>query len=155
LKKYGGTVMVNIKFIDILLIEDNHGDVLLTQEALKDSKVINKIHIATDGLEASDFLFKRNNFQNALMPDLIILDLNLPKKGGIELLSEIKENDKLKKIPVVILTSSKAEEDIFKSYDLHANCYITKPIDLEKFTQVVLSIENFWLSVVTLPKHFD
>jgi len=147
--------MVNIKFIDILLIEDNHGDVLLTQEALKDSKVINKIHIATDGLEASDFLFKRNNFQNALMPDLIILDLNLPKKGGIELLSEIKENDKLKKIPVVILTSSKAEEDIFKSYDLHANCYITKPIDLEKFTQVVLSIENFWLSVVTLPKHFD
>jgi two-component system, chemotaxis family, response regulator Rcp1 len=147
--------MGTVKFIDILLVEDNLGDIRLTQEALKDSKVINKINVVTNGLEAGDFLFQRENYQHAPEPDLIILDLNLPKKGGIELLAEIKEDHRLKKIPVIVLTSSKAEADILKSYNLHANCYISKPIDLEKFIRVVLSIEDFWLSIVTLPKQSD
>lgn len=144
--------MENFKFVDILLVEDNPGDIRLTQESLRESILINKIHVVTDGIEASDFLFKREKYKNAPMPDLIILDLNLPKKDGTALLTEIKEDSTLKRIPVVILTSSKAEEDILKAYNHHANCYITKPMDLDKFTKVVSLIEYFWLSVVTLPK---
>ena len=144
--------MRRIKLVDILLVEDNIGDVRLTQEALKGSKIINKIHVAKDGMEASDFLFKRKDYKNnEIIPGLIILDLNLPKKSGLELLSEIKGDEYLKKIPVVVLTSSEAEEDVLKSYKLHASCYINKPMDFEKYEKIVSSIENFWLSVVTLP----
>jgi two-component system, chemotaxis family, response regulator Rcp1 len=143
--------MENLKIIDILLVEDNLGDARLAQEALKDSKVKNTIHVVHDGMEASDFLFKKNKYKGAPRPDLIILDLNLPKKDGRELLAEIKTDDDLKRIPVVILTISKAEEDILKTYNLHANCYITKPLDLNKFLEVVKSIEDFWLTIVKLP----
>ena len=134
------------------MIEDNPGDARLTQEALKDGKVRNKLHIVYDGVEATDFLFKRNQYKNAIRPDLIILDLNLPKKNGQEVLAEIKSDDSLRSIPVIILTISKAEEDIIRSYNLHANCFIVKPIDLNKFFDVVKSIEDFWLSLVKLPK---
>ena len=144
--------MDNLKFVEILLIEDNPGDARLTQEALKDGKVRNNLHIVYDGVEATDFLFKRNEYKDAIRPDVIILDLNLPKKNGREVLAEIKADDNLKSIPVIILTISKAEEDIIKSYNLHANCFITKPIDLNKFFEVVKSIEDFWLTIVRLPK---
>jgi two-component system, chemotaxis family, response regulator Rcp1 len=137
--------------IDILLVEDNLGDARLAQEALKDSKIKNKLHIVTDGEEASDFLSKKGKYSNAPRPDLILLDLNLPKKDGRELLAEIKNDPDLKRIPVVILTISKAEEDIIKTYNLHANCYITKPIDLDQFMKVIKSIEEFWLTIVVLP----
>ena len=145
--------MENLKIVDILLVEDNPGDIRLAQEALKDSKIKNKIHVASDGMEATDFLFKREQFKDAPRPDLIILDLNLPKKDGREVLAEIKEDDDLKRIPVVILTISRAEEDILKTYNLHANCYISKPLDLSKFMEVVKSIEDFWLTIVKLPDH--
>jgi two-component system response regulator len=145
--------MENFKAIDILLVEDNPGDARLAQEALKESKVRNKIHIVKDGIEATDFLFKRNHYKDAPRPDLIILDLNMPKKDGREVLAEIKEDENLKRIPVVVLTISKAEEDILKSYNLHANCYITKPLDLDKFMEVVRTIEDFWLTIVMLPNH--
>lgn len=145
--------MENFKIVDILLVEDNQGDARLAQEALKDSKVKNKLHVVYDGIEAMDFLLKRNEYKNAIRPDLIILDLNLPKKDGREVLAEIKADEDLKRIPVVILTISKAEEDILKSYNLHANCYITKPLDLDKFMEVVKSIEDFWLTIVMLPNH--
>ena len=143
--------MDNLKFVEILLIEDNPGDARLTQEALKEGKVKNNLHIVYDGVEATDFLFKRDKYKDAPRPDLIILDLNLPKKNGREVLAEIKADDTLKSVPVIILTISKAEEDIIKSYNLHANCFITKPIDLVKFFEVVKSIEDFWLTVVKLP----
>jgi two-component system response regulator len=143
--------MGNFKIIDILLVEDNPGDSRLAQEALKEGKVKNKIHVVYDGVQATDFLYKRNDYKNAPRPDLIILDLNLPKKDGRELLAEIKEDKNLKRIPVVILTISKAEEDILKTYNLHANCYITKPLNLDKFMEVVKSIEEFWLTIVKLP----
>jgi two-component system response regulator len=145
--------MENFKIVDILLVEDNPGDARLAKEALKESKVKNQIHIATDGMEAMDFLFKRNKYIDAPLPDLIILDLNLPKKDGREVLAEIKADENLKRIPVVILTISKAEEDILRTYNLHANCYITKPLDLNKFLEVVKSIEDFWLTIVKLPNH--
>ena len=145
--------MENFKIIDILIVEDNPGDARLAQEALKESKIKNQLHIVNDGMEATDFLFKRNNYKDAPSPDLIILDLNLPKKDGREVLAEIKADENLKRIPVVILTISKAEEDIMKSYDLHANCFITKPLDLNKFLEVVKSIEDFWLTIVKLPNH--
>jgi chemotaxis family two-component system response regulator Rcp1 len=137
--------------IDILLVEDNPGDVRLTEEALRDSKVQNKLYVARDGMEATAFLRREGKYANAPHPDLILLDLNLPKKDGPEVLAEIKEDPALKHIPVVILTSSKAEEDIIKTYNLHANCYITKPIDLEQFMTVVNSIRDFWLTIVKLP----
>ena len=143
--------MENFKIVDILLVEDNPGDARLAQEALKEGKVKNQLHIVTDGVAATDFLFKRNKYKDAPTPDLIILDLNLPKKDGREVLSEIKADDNLKRIPVVILTISKAEEDILKSYNLHANCFITKPLNLDKFFEVVKSIEDFWLTIVKLP----
>ena len=143
--------MENLKLVEILLIEDNPGDARLTQEALKEGKVRNNLHIAYDGEEATDFLFKRNQYKNAPRPDLIILDLNLPKKNGQEVLAEIKADDSLKSIPVIILTISKAEEDIIRSYNLHANCFLIKPIDLNQFFEVVRSIEDFWLTLVKLP----
>jgi two-component system, chemotaxis family, response regulator Rcp1 len=137
--------------INILLVEDNPGDVRLAQEALKDSKLLNKLYIVNDGVDAMDFLYKKGKFTNAQHPDLIILDLNLPKKDGREVLAEIKSDDNLKRIPVVILTISQAEEDILKTYNLHANCFITKPLDLNQFMKVVKSIEDFWLTIVKLP----
>jgi CheY-like chemotaxis protein len=144
--------MENLKFVEILLIEDNPGDARLTQEALKDGKVRNNLNVVYDGVEAIDYLFKRNKYVNATRPDLIILDLNLPKKNGQEVLAEIKVDDNLKSIPVIVLTISKAEEDIVKAYNLHANCFLIKPIDLIKFFGVVRSIEDFWLTLAKLPK---
>ena len=137
--------------IEILLVEDNPGDERLTREALKEGKVYHKLHWAKDGVEAMDFLNRRGKWSNAPRPDIILLDLNLPKKDGREVLQEIKSDEHLRRIPVVVLTTSKAEEDVLKSYNLHANCYVAKPVDLEKFITVVKSIDIFWLSVVTLP----
>jgi CheY-like chemotaxis protein len=144
--------MRNQKLVEILLVENNPGDIRLTQEALKEGKMKNKLNIVYDGAEATDFLFKRNKHIDAPRPDLIILDLNLPKKNGKEVLAEIKADESLKSIPVVILTMSKLEEDVVKAYNLHANCFITKPIDLIKFFEVVKSIEEFWFTLVKLPK---
>lgn len=137
--------------IEILLVEDNPGDVRLVREALHDSKIINKLSAVTDGQEASDYLRRRGRYAQATRPDLIILDLNLPRKDGRELLEEIKEDPELKRIPVVVVTSSRAEQDVIKSYNLHANCYITKPVDLDKFVEVVKAIEDFWVGIVKLP----
>jgi CheY-like chemotaxis protein len=138
--------------IDILLVEDNPGDVRLTIEALKEGKVLNTLSVAVDGVEALSFLHREGPYAEAPRPDLILLDLNLPKKDGREVLAEIKTDDKLKCIPVVVLTTSQAEQDIFKSYNLHANCFITKPVDLEQFIAVLQSIEDFWLTIVRLPQ---
>ncbi len=137
--------------IEILLVEDNPGDVRLTKEALKEGKILNNLNVVTDGVEAVAFLRREGNYASAPRPELILLDLNLPKKDGREVLAEIKSDPSLKLIPVVILTSSAAEQDIVKSYNLHANCYVTKPVDLDQFIEVVKSIENFWLAVVKLP----
>jgi chemotaxis family two-component system response regulator Rcp1 len=141
------------KEIEILLVEDSPGDVRLTIEALKDAKVHNRLSVARDGVEAMQFLQKKEPFKDAVRPDLILLDLNLPRKDGREVLAEIKGNLELRQIPVVVLTTSRAEEDVLRAYDLHANCYITKPVDFEQFMSVVKSIENFWLTVVKLPTH--
>ena len=140
-----------VKPIEILLVEDNPGDVRLTQEALTDGKVRNSMQVVEDGVEAVAFLRREGKYANASRPDLVLLDLNLSKKDGREVLAEIKADDELKRIPVVVLTTSKAEEDIFKAYDQHANCYITKPVDLDQFIAVVRSIENFWFTIVKLP----
>ncbi len=140
-----------IKPIEILLIEDNPGDVRLTEEALKEGKVTNNLIVAKDGEEALDCLYRRRKFANCPRPDLILLDLNLPKKDGREVLETIKTDDNLKQIPVIILTTSKAEEDILRSYQHHANCYITKPIDIDEFLRVVRLTEDFWLTIVQLP----
>ena len=137
--------------VEILLVEDNPADVRLTQEALKEGKVYNNLHWAKDGVEALEFLKRQGKHADAPRPDIILLDLNLPKKDGREVLAQIKRDSELKQIPVVVLTTSEAEEDVLKSYELHANCYVTKPVDLEKFIVVVQSIDRFWLSVVTLP----
>ena len=139
------------KPIDILLAEDNEGDARLAKEAMRDSKVINTIHHVPDGVEAMAFLRKEGKYADAPRPDLILLDLNLPRKDGREVLADIKEDEDLKRIPVVILTVSNDEADILKTYNLHANCYITKPIDLAQFIKVVKSIEDFWLTIVKLP----
>jgi CheY-like chemotaxis protein len=139
------------KPIEILLIEDNPGDVRLTKEALNEGKVLNKLHVVEDGMEALAFLNQEGNYSDAPRPGLILLDLNLPKKDGRDVLAEIKTNGDLKRIPVVVLTTSHSEEDILKSYDLDANCYITKPVDLDQFISVVRSINEFWLSIVRLP----
>lgn len=137
--------------IEILMVEDNPGDVRLTVEALKEGKVRNNFHTVEDGVEALAFLRREGGYAEAPRPDLILLDLNLPKMNGPEVLAEIKEDPELRRIPVVILTISQAEQDIVKSYNLHANCYITKPVDLDQFLEVVKSIENFWLTIVKLP----
>lgn len=139
------------KPIEILLVEDNPGDARLAVEALKESKVRNNIHTASDGVEAMEFLRKEGEFSSALRPDLVLLDLNMPRKDGREVLAEIKEDPKLKIIPVVVMTTSQLEEDILKSYGLHANCYVTKPVDLEQFMKVVKAIEDFWFTIVKLP----
>jgi two-component system, chemotaxis family, response regulator Rcp1 len=145
------TTNSNLKPIDILLVEDSPGDVRLTIEALKEGKILNNLSLAKDGVEAMAFLRKEGKYANATRPDLILLDLNLPKKNGQEVLAEIKNDINLKRIPVVILTISKMEEDILKTYENHANCYIVKPVDLDQFLGVVKSIEDFWLSIVKLP----
>jgi two-component system, chemotaxis family, response regulator Rcp1 len=139
------------KPIQILMVEDNDGDVYLAREALKEAKVANALSVARDGEEALDFLHRRGEFAAAPRPDLILLDLNLPRKDGREVLADIKADPELRAIPVVVLTTSKAEQDIVKMYELHANCYITKPVDFTSLMEVVKSIENFWLTVVKLP----
>lgn len=154
MKKWSDIKMDAQKFnrpIEILMVEDNPGDVRLAQEALKENKILNNMHVTMDGEEAMAFLNREGIYEDAPRPDVILLDLNLPKKDGREVLGEIKKDPKLKRIPVVVLTTSRAEEDIIKTYDLHANCYITKPVDLDRFISVVKSIENFWLSIVKLP----
>jgi len=138
--------------IEVLLVEDNAGDVRLTKEAMRESKVIVNLSVASDGEEALAFLRKEGVHQCAPRPDLILLDLNLPKKDGREVLAEIKVDTDLRRIPVVVLTTSRAEEDILRTYNLHANCFITKPVDCQAFAKVIRSIENFWLAVVTLPE---
>ncbi len=138
--------------IEILLVEDNPGDIRLTKEALKESKITNNLHVAIDGVEAIDFLKKRGRFANSPTPDLILLDLNLPRKGGIEVLAEIKANGQMKVIPTVVLTTSQSEKDILKSYELHVNCFVTKPVEFDAFATVVRSIEDFWFTIVKLPK---
>ncbi len=140
------------KEIEILLVEDNPGDVRLTEEALREGKVKNRLHVARDGVEAIEFLRRQGKHANATRPDLVLLDLNLPRKDGREVLAEIKNDPELKTLPVVVLTTSSAEADILRTYSLHANCYIQKPVDLDQFVQVVKSIDDFWLTVVRLPK---
>ncbi|HSN27793.1 MAG TPA: response regulator [Kofleriaceae bacterium] len=147
--------MSSLKPIEILLVEDNAADVRLTEEALKEGKVRNNLHVARDGMEALEFLRRQGKYANATRPDLILLDLNLPRRDGREVLAEIKDDPELKLIPVVVLTTSSAEADILKSYKLHANCYITKPVDLEQFVSGVKSIDDFWLTVVRLPSEIS
>jgi chemotaxis family two-component system response regulator Rcp1 len=137
--------------VEVLLVEDNPGDVRLTVEALREGKVLNHLSVVNDGEEAVNFLLQNAPFEEAPRPDIILLDLNLPKRDGQSVLAEIKANERLRSIPVVILTTSKAEEDILRSYDLHANCFLTKPVDLEQFFSLVQSINEFWFSVVKLP----
>jgi len=137
--------------VEILIVEDNPGDVRLMQEAMRDSKVLNQIHVVEDGVAAMAYLHREDEYADALCPDLILLDLNLPIKDGREVLEEIKEDTELRRIPVVILTTSGAEDDILRTYNHYANCYITKPIDLQQFIKVVRAIENFWLTIVKLP----
>ncbi|MDD5712673.1 MAG: response regulator [Smithellaceae bacterium] len=139
------------KTVDILLVEDNPGDIRLTQEALKDAKIKNNLFVVMDGVEAIQFLKKQGKYRDMPRPDLVLLDLNLPKKDGREVLSEIKEDPALKTIPIVILTISKAEEDVIRAYNLHANCYISKPVNLDRFIDVVRAIDDFWLTIVKLP----
>jgi two-component system, chemotaxis family, response regulator Rcp1 len=136
---------------EVLLVEDNPADARLTREALSESRMLNKLHHVKDGIEALQFLRREGSFQDAPTPDVILLDLNLPRKDGRQVLSEMKQDPELRLIPVVVLTTSEAERDILKSYELHANCYITKPVDLDKFIYIVRTIEAFWLAIVTLP----
>ncbi len=138
--------------VEILLVEDNPGDVRLTKEAMKEGKMRNNLSVATDGVEAMAFLRREGEYKDAPRPDVVLLDLNLPKKDGRTVLAEIKADPDLRRIPVVVLTSSKSDEDIAQSYDSHANCYVTKPGDLEQFMEVVMSIEGFWVQIVKLPK---
>lgn len=139
------------KPIDILLVEDNPGDVRLAREALRESKVRNKLYVVADGVEAMEFLRQQNGQSSRPRPDLVLLDLNLPRKSGREVLAEMKADEKLKRIPVVVMTVSKADEDVSKCYGDHANCYILKPLDFNRFIRVIQSIEDFWLNIVKLP----
>ena len=143
--------MHRMKVVDILLVEDNPGDIRLTQEALRDSKIQNNLSVTRDGVEAVAFLRRQGQYANAPRPDIILLDLNLPRKDGREVLEEIKQDDDLKRIPVVVLTTSNDESDVLASYNLHANCFITKPVDLSRFIHIVKSIEGFWFQIVKLP----
>jgi chemotaxis family two-component system response regulator Rcp1 len=145
------TGATTLRAIEILMVEDNPGDVRLTREALKGGKILNQLHVVEDGVAALDFLYRRAPHADAPRPDLILLDLNLPKKDGREVLAAIKSDESLKIIPVVILTTSQAEEDVIRAYALNANCYVTKPVDFLQFTRIVQAIESFWLTVVTLP----
>lgn len=137
--------------VEILLVEDNPGDVRLTREALKEAKVSNSLNVVGDGVEAMAFLRREGSYATAPRPDIVLLDLNLPRRDGREVLAEVKADPVLRSIPVVILTTSKAEEDILKTYDLHANCFVTKPVDFDQFIKVIQTIEGFWLSIVQLP----
>lgn len=139
--------------IHVLLVEDNEGDILLTTEALEERRIVDKVSIARDGKQALDFLFKRAPYEKEDTPDLILLDVNLPKKSGHEVLGIIKNDDHTKVIPVIMLTTSSAERDIYRSYENHVNCYISKPVEADDFLKAVITIENFWLSIVKLPKH--
>ncbi len=139
------------KSIDILLVEDNPGDARLAMEAMKDSKIRNTVYVVGDGVEAMEFLHNDGKFEKTPKPDLFLLDLNLPRKSGREVLAEVKSDPNLKRIPVVVLTVSRDEEDILKAYNLHANCYISKPLDFNQFIKITRSIEDFWLSIVKLP----
>ena len=139
------------KLAEILLVEDNEGDIELTKEAFEDAKFRNNLHVAMDGDEALDILFKRNGHEDAISPDIILLDLNLPGTDGREILETVKADARLKRIPTIVLTSSSADRDIIESYDLHANCYIVKPVNAAKFIDVVQHVENFWVDIVCLP----
>lgn len=150
-KQKKGVNIMKAKLIDILLVEDNPGDVDLTREALEESKIKNNLYVAIDGQQALDFLYKKGKYSDSPKPDLILLDLNLPNIDGRTVLENIKEHKDLRRIPVVILTSSKAEEDIIKAYNLHANCYVQKPLDFNSFTEMVKNIELFWMGIVVLP----
>lgn len=141
--------------VDILLVEDSPADIRLTREALHEAKVMNTLHVVKDGMAALAFLRKEGEYANSPRPNIILLDLNLPKKDGREVLAEIKQDENLKRIPVVVLTTSKAEEDVLRSYNLHANAFITKPVDLTQFFEVIRALEGFWLAVVTLPPNGD
>jgi two-component system, chemotaxis family, response regulator Rcp1 len=145
------TTLQELSLIKILLVEDNPGDVRLIQEIFHEGKIFNNLDIARDGEDALDYLHQRGIYENHSRPDLILLDLNLPKKNGNEVLVEIKNDENLRRIPIIILTASKAEEDIARAYDHHANCYLTKPIDLNQFINVIQQIKSFWLSIVQLP----
>lgn len=140
-----------VKTVEILLVEDNPIDVLVTKEALAEATIGNNVHVVGDGVEAMAFLSREGKYIDSPRPDLILLDLNLPRKDGREVLAELKGSPGLKRIPVIILTTSKSDEDIVKSYDLHANCFITKPVDLDHFIHIIRSIENFWFTIVSLP----
>jgi chemotaxis family two-component system response regulator Rcp1 len=142
---------MRVRPAEILLVEDNEGDVRLTMEALRDAKVVNHLNVTRDGVEATDFLYRRGPYAHAPRPDLILLDLNLPRKDGREVLAEIKADADLRQIPVVVLTTSEAEEDLACAYGLHANCYLNKPVDFDRFLNVIQAIETFWLSMVKLP----
>jgi two-component system, chemotaxis family, response regulator Rcp1 len=137
--------------LNVLLIDDNPGDVRLTQEVFKDSKISNNLSVVMDGMDVMEYLRREGRFAQAVRPDLILLDLNLPRKNGREVLAEIKADANLRRIPVLVLTVSQAEEDVIKAYDLHANCYVTKPLNLDQFMTVVRSIEDFWFTIVKLP----
>jgi len=148
------TAQVNVSshpFIDILMVDDDQADVLLTKRALQNGKLLNKMHVAKDGVEAMTYLRQQVKTGGATRPDLILLDLNMPRKDGREVLSEIKQDVELRSIPVVILTTSDSEEDVLRMYNLHANCYVTKPVDLTQFTTIVKEIKSFWFSIVKLP----
>lgn len=142
----------NTRSIQILLVEDNEGDARLVQEAMRDAKMRNRMHIVEDGVEAMDFLRREGRHRDAPRPDLVLLDLNLPRKDGRQVLAEMKTDPMLKRIPVVVLTTSNAEQDVLRAYELHANCYVTKPVDFDKFMYVVRQIDEFWVKVVTLPE---
>jgi len=137
--------------IEVLLVEDDEGDVVMTREALEEGKVLNRLHVAADGVEAIEYLRREGEHAEAPRPDLILLDLNLPRRDGRQVLAEVKGDEDLRRIPVVVLTTSEAEEDILRSYDLHANAYVTKPVDFERFVQVIQQIDEFFISVVRLP----
>lgn len=145
-------MQTEVRPVDILLVEDNPGDARLTKEALKDAKLKVNLHVVGDGVEAMAFMRKEGKYETTPVVDLVLLDLNLPKKDGRQVLSELKTDPVLRRTPVVIVTTSKAEEDIVRTYDLHANCYVTKPLDLDQFVSMVQSIEHFWLTIVKLPK---
>jgi CheY-like chemotaxis protein len=143
--------VTRLRPIEILMVEDNPGDVRLTREALKGGKVWNRLNVVEDGVAALDYLHRRPPYEDAPRPDLVLLDLNLPKKDGRAVLAEIKSDPRLQVIPVVVLTTSQAEEDVLRAYHLRANCYVTKPVDLHQFNRIVQAIEEFWLTIVTLP----
>ncbi len=139
------------ELIEVLLVEDDEGDVVMTREALDEGKVLNRLHVVGDGVEAIEFLRREGQYADAPRPDLILLDLNLPRRDGRQVLAEVKEDPELRRIPVVVLTTSEAEEDILRSYDLHANAYVTKPVDFDRFVAVIQQIDEFFISVVRLP----